>query len=132
MERSILTCKDRFILRFSTTDLGFPIREWDRLLFQLFITLNLLSKSRVSPDLSVYAHLYGSYSFNKSPMEPPGTHVVVHVKPGICTSWSHQEIIGWYISPYLDHYRCIQCYMPATSILCINNTLQYTQKHFLS
>ena len=80
-ERAIRTYKNQFISGFSTTDPDFPISEWDRLLSQCVITLNLLRNSRVNPALSSYAYLFGPYNFNKHPMEPPGTGLIVHKKP---------------------------------------------------
>ena len=85
---------------------------------------------RANRALSVYAYLFGPYDFNKSPMEPTGTRVIVHDKPGNRTSWGHHVTPVWYIGPSLDHYRCIQRYMPVTGIVRITDTLQYTPKAF--
>ena len=41
-ERAIQTFKNNFVAGFSTTDPNFPVSEWDRLLDQVTITLNLL------------------------------------------------------------------------------------------
>ena len=77
-ERAIITYKNHFIYGFSMTDSDFPISEWDQLLSQCAITLNLLRHYRVNPALSAYAYLFVPYDFNKSPMAPPGTRVIVH------------------------------------------------------
>ena len=61
-------------------------------------------------------------------MEPPGNRVTVHYKTDNQTSWGHHDTPGWYIGPYFDHYRCMQCYMPATGIVIITGTLQYIPK----
>ena len=61
-------------------------------------------------------------------MAPPGTHVIVHDKHVNCISWVNHGTQGWYIVPSLDHYRCMQGYMPATGILRITDTLQYILK----
>ena len=97
---------------------------------QCAITLNLLQNSRLNPTLSEYVYLFGLYNFYKSPMAPPGTRVIVHDKPGNRTSWGHHGIPFWCIGPHLDHYRCMQCYMPATGKVRITDTLQYTPKAF--
>ena len=76
------------------TDPDSPISECDRLLFKLLITLNLLRKSRVNTALSAYAYLFGPYDFNKSPMTPPGTRVIVHEKPSNRTPWVHHGTPG--------------------------------------
>ena len=84
----------------------------------------------MNPYLSSYAYLFGPYDFNKSPMAPPGTRVIVHNKPGNQRSWFHHGTTGWYIGPSLDHYRCMQCYIPSTGIVIITDTLQYIPKAF--
>ena len=78
-EQAIRTYKNHFISGFSTTDPYFPIRYWDRLISQCVITLNLLQNSRVNPALSAYTYLFGTYDFDKSPMAPPGTRLIVKV-----------------------------------------------------
>ena len=65
-------------------------------------------------------------------MEPPGTRVIVHKKPDNRTSWVYHSTPGWYIGLSLDHYICIQCHTPATGIVRITDTLQYTLKAFSS
>ena len=51
-ELAIRTFKNHFVAGLSTTDPNFPVSEWDRLLDQATITLNLLRQSRViqKPD----------------------------------------------------------------------------------
>ena len=127
-ERAIQTCKNNFISGFSTTDLDFPIRKRDRLIFQCSITLNILRTSRVNPSLSAYIYPYDPYKFNKSPMAPPRTCVFIHDKHVNHMSWGNNGTPGWYIGPSLDHQIFINCYMPATDIVSITDTLKYTPK----
>ena len=94
------------------------------------ITLNLLRNYRNNPDLSAYAYLFGPYYFNKSHMAPPGTRMIVHNKHGNRTSWVHHGTKGWYTGTSLDHYRFIKCYMNATGIVGITDTLQYIPNSF--
>ena len=129
-ERAIKTCKNHFIYGFSTTDSDSPISKWDRLLSQCVITLHLLQNTRVNPDLSVHAYLFGPYDINKSPMAPPGTRVIVHDKTDNHTSWGHHGTPGWNIGPSLHNYRCIQCCILTTGIVRITDTLQYILKAF--
>ena len=63
-------------------------------------------------------------------MAAPGTCVIVHEKPGNCTSWGHHSTISFYIGPSLYHYICMHCYMPATAIVRITDTLKYIMKVF--
>ena len=96
-ERAIRTCKNHFIPGLSTTYPDLPISEWERLLSQCVIPLNPLRNYRINPALSEHAYLFGPYDFNKSPMAPPGTCVIIHDKPGNYTSWGHNGTPGWYL-----------------------------------
>ena len=102
-EKGIQTFKDHFIAGLSSTHPKFPISEWDRLIEQATIILNLLCNARSNPALSAYAFLYGTYDFNKAPMAPPGTQVVVHEKPSQRATWAPHGIDGWYVGPALHH-----------------------------
>ena len=41
-------------------------------------TLNLLRRSRINPQLSAEAKLNGAFDYNRTPMAPPGTKVLIH------------------------------------------------------
>ena len=103
-ERAIQTFKAHFIAGLCTTDPKFPAREWDRLLPQAIITLNHLRNSRINPKLSSHAALFGTFDFNKTPLAPPGTRVIVHEKADNRLTWAAQGTDGWYIGPSLEHY----------------------------
>ena len=81
---------------------------------QADLTLNLLRNSRVNPNLSSWAYLNGNHDFNKVPLLPPGTRVLVHAKPDKRASWDYHGEKGWYIVPAIEHYRCLKCYIPKT------------------
>ena len=102
----------------ATFDPAFPIAEWDRLLFQAELTLNLLK-------LSADAYLNGNFDFNKTPLAPPGTKVVIHLKPDQRASWSYHGEEGWYVGPSMEHYRCVKCYIPSTARERDVDTLQF-------
>ena len=113
-ERAIQTFNNHFKAGLASLDPDFPVAEWDRLLEQAFLTLNLLRSARVNPSLSAYAYLFENFNFNATPLAPPGTKVVVHSKPGNRASWDANGKEGWYIGHSPNHYRCMQCYIPTT------------------
>jgi hypothetical protein len=76
--KSIGAWKNHFIAGFSSMVPNFPMHLWCRLIPQATTTLNLLRQSRMNPRLSDEAQHNGAFDFNKSPMAPPGTRVVVH------------------------------------------------------
>ena len=111
-ERAIRTFKEHFKAGLASLDPDFPVREWDRLIPQGEMTLNLLRASRINPKLSAFAHLFGMFDYNKTPIVPPGTKIVAHLKPDTRSSWAANGEEGWTIGPALDHYRCLNCYFP--------------------
>jgi hypothetical protein len=113
-ERAIRTFKNHFLTGLAMCDPNFPVAEWDRLLEQAQLTLNLLRTSRLNPHLSAHAYLFGNFDFNRTPLAPPGTRVVIHEKPRQRASWAYHGVDGWYIGPSQEHYRCVKCYLPLT------------------
>jgi hypothetical protein len=81
--------------------------------------------SWVNPKLSAYAYLNGNFDFNKMPLSPPGTKVLVYLKPDQQASWAYHGEEGWYVGPSLVNYCCVKCYMPATARVRNVNTLQF-------
>ena len=113
-ERAIQTFKNHFLAILASCDPDFPLSEWDRLLDQAEVTLNLLRNSRMNPKLSSYAYLFGNFDFNATPFGPPGTKVQVHVKTQTRNSWAYHSEPGWYVGRSPLHYRCYECYIPKT------------------
>ena len=70
-ERAIQTFKSHFLAGLATANPTFPVHEWDRLLPQAILTLNLLRNARLNPKLSAHALLHGNFDFNKTPLAPP-------------------------------------------------------------
>ena len=109
-ERAIQTWKTHFKAGLATVNPNFPLSEWDRLIEQANITLNLLRSSRANTKLSAYAYLFGQFNFQSTPLAPPGTKVIAHINPDIRDSWELNGESGWYVGPALQHYRCVTCY----------------------
>ena len=124
-KRAIRTWKAHFIAGLCSTDKMFPMHLWDRLIEQAEIMLNLLRPSRTNPKLSAYAAVNGPFDFNRMPLAPPGTKVVVHKKPNQRKSWDPHGISGWYIGPAVDHYHCYKVYIPKTQSEQIADTVEF-------
>ena len=105
-ERAIRTFKNHLCAGLATCDPNFPSQEWDRLIPQSVLTLNLIRSSRTNPSLSSHAAINSNFYFNTTPLAPPGTKVLVHEASSNQPSFSTHAINGWYIVPYLNHYRC--------------------------
>ena len=111
-ERAIQTYKDHIIAGLSRCNPNFPLHLWDRLIPHTTLTLNLLRPSRINPRLSAEAQLNGAFDFNRTPLEPPGTRVIVHETPNNRRTWSPHGVDGWYLGPAPDHYQCHRVYIP--------------------
>jgi len=55
-EQAIQTFKGHFISVLAGVDNSFPINQWDELLPQTILTLNLLGQSNVAPNISAWAY----------------------------------------------------------------------------
>jgi hypothetical protein len=99
-ERAIRTFKNHLIANLCTIDSHFPLADWDRLLPQTTLTLNLLRPSHIHPSLSAHASLFGQFDFNHTPIAPVGTKIVAHVNAESRTSFGEHGQVGWYIGPF--------------------------------
>ena len=124
-EKAIRTFKNHLLSGLASCDKKFPIQEWDRLLNQCEITLNLFRNSRINPKLSAWAAIQEVFDFNKSPMAPPGTQILIHSKPDKRSSWAYHGQPGWYVGPAPEHYRCVTCYLPKTHKEIISDTVKF-------
>ena len=86
-EWAIQTWKSHFKAGLATCDPDISLREWDKLIKQTNITLNLLRSSRSNPKLSDWAFLFGEFDFNKTPLAPPGTRIIAHVDANTRQYW---------------------------------------------
>ena len=87
VERAITTFKDHLIAGLLSAHPSFPMHLWCRLLPQEQTTLNLLRPSRINPRISVEAILNGQFNYDRTPLAPPGTRVVVHEAPSVQKTW---------------------------------------------
>jgi hypothetical protein len=78
-ERAIQTFKGHFISVLAGAADGFPINQWDELLPQTILTLNLLRQSNVAPHISAYAYHHRSFDYNQMPIAPMVCAVQFHI-----------------------------------------------------
>ena len=56
-----------------------------------------------NPTISAYTATEGKFVFNKTPLAPPGTKVLVHKKPQQWKTWGIHGVPRWYIGPEMEH-----------------------------
>ena len=115
-ERAIQTYKAHFIsCCLCGADPNFPAKEWwDRFLPQIELTLNLHHNCRYNPKRLARTALHRTFDYNKHPLAPLGTRLLIHEKADKRATWSTRGTDGWYIGPALGHNRCVDCYVPST------------------
>ena len=128
-ERAIQTFKDHLKAGLASLDPDFPLCEWDRILDQCILTLNLLRSARLNPKLSAHAFLFGQFDYNKTPIAPPGIKVIAHKKPSVRGTWAPNGEEGWYVGPAPLHYRCMTIYFPKTRAERQTDTLTFFPHH---
>jgi hypothetical protein len=104
-ERAIQTFKGHFISVLAGVADGFPINQWDKLLPQTILTLNLLRQSNVAPNISAYAYHHGSFDYNQMPPAPMGCAVQFLIKPGRRKTFGEHSEDGFYLKTPEEHYR---------------------------
>jgi hypothetical protein len=124
-ERAIQTFKNHFVAMLCSTDTQFPIHLWYRLIPQAVITLNPLRQSRINPKLPAHAQLNGLFDYNKTPLAPPGTKVIIHEKPDHRGSWSPHGLNGWYVWPAMERYRAHRVYCSTTGHERIGDAVEF-------
>jgi hypothetical protein len=91
-----------------------PLQLWDKFLPQVKLTLNLLWFSCCNPHVSANQELYGPFDFNKMPLAPLGTKVLVYNDPATRASWVLHATDGFYVGPANNHYNCLCFYILST------------------
>ena len=97
-----------------SVDPNYPLSRWDRLIHHANITIDFVRSSRIDPKMSAYTHIFGEFSFASTPLEPPGTTIVTHIKPKQQLTLELNGESGCYAGPPINHYRCVQCYFSRT------------------
>jgi hypothetical protein len=124
-EREIRTWKNHLISGICSTDTNFPLHLWDRLLEQATITLNLLRPACRNTNMSAHQMLNGTFDYNRTPLAPPGTKILIHEKPNQWRSWDPHGVEGWYLGPATDHYRCYRVYVNKTRAERITDNVEF-------
>ena len=78
------------------------------------MTLNMMRASNINKKLSEYEQIYGTFDYNTTPLAPPGTKAIVHLKNNQRGTWAPKGVEAWYIGPCMNHYRCLNFYIPST------------------
>jgi hypothetical protein len=71
-ERAIRTFKNHFTAALCGVDPDYPMHQWDQLLPQAEVTLNVMHASRLKARNSAWTMLHSVYNYNQTPIGPAG------------------------------------------------------------
>ena len=76
--------------------------------------------------------MFGEFNFAATPLAPPGTKIVTHMKPNQPRTWELNGEAGWHLGLSMQHYRCVKYYFPRTKTTrdCDTMTFFPTNIHF--
>ncbi|KAL7476897.1 hypothetical protein ACHAW6_002726 [Cyclotella cf. meneghiniana] len=72
--------KSNFLIILARVLDDFLLKQWDKLLPQMEIALNLLRQSNAMSMVSAYAHLNGPFDYNNMLLAPTGCNAHIHEK----------------------------------------------------
>jgi hypothetical protein len=108
---------------------SFPINQWDKLLPQTILTLNLLRQSNVAPNISAYAYHHGTFDYNRMPIAPMGCSVQFHFKPNRRKTFGEHSGNGFYLKMSAEHYRTHVVFCKKTRAKRVADTVFFKQKY---
>ena len=124
-ERAVQTFKNHYIAILHGSDERFPKYLWCRILPQAVMTLNMLRKSRINPKLSAHDQLFGTFNYNRTPLAPLGTKVIIHERPEQRASWGGHGKAGWFTGPAMNHYRHYEVHVTDTGGTRVSDTIEF-------
>ncbi|KAL7474341.1 hypothetical protein ACHAW6_000317, partial [Cyclotella cf. meneghiniana] len=127
--KAIQTFKSHLIAILAGVSDTFPIHQWDELLPQTILTLNLLCKSNVSLNISAYSYHHGPFDYNQIPIAPMGCAVQFHIKPIRKKTFGEHSADGWYLRTSPEHYRYHVVFVKATRSKQITDTVFFKHKY---
>ena len=128
-EKSVQTFKDYSVAVLCRTNAKFPLQLWCRILRQAEHQLNLLRKSRVVPNISAFACLYGQHDYNTNPFAPRGTAVEMHVTPANRKTYETHTKTGFYVGNSWEHYRYHKIWIADTRSVRVGETVFSKHKY---
>ena len=79
---------------------------------------------RQNPKLSVWVATEGEFHFGSMPIAPPGTEMLMYVRPENRRSFGHNASKAWYVGPCLKHYRAFKGILLSTGKVRMADTVK--------
>jgi hypothetical protein len=76
--------------------------------------------------MSAHQMLNGTFDYNRTPLAPPGTKIIIHEKSNQRRTWDPHGVDGWYLGPPVtEHYRCYRVFINKTKAERITDNVEF-------
>ncbi|KAL7488152.1 LOW QUALITY PROTEIN: hypothetical protein ACHAW6_014020 [Cyclotella cf. meneghiniana] len=103
----------------------FPFHQWDELIPQTTLTLNLRWQLNVAPNVSAYAYHHGNFDHNRMPIAPMGT--ISHQPES--TQDMGRAFNAWYLQTSPEHIRSHIVFVKASQWTRITDNVFFKHKY---
>ena len=110
---------------------SFPMPYWCRLLEQCDLSVNIARPYRLNLKMSAWAAMEREFHFESTYITPPGSQMLMKVKPKNRHTIDLNARKAWYRGPCLNHYRAFKGVLPSTSGKRISDTVKF-QHHAIN
>ncbi|KAL7523689.1 LOW QUALITY PROTEIN: hypothetical protein ACHAWF_000626, partial [Thalassiosira exigua] len=131
-EKAIQTYKSHAIGVCSGLPQSFPLHQWDELLPQIDMQVNLLRFSNGAPRVCAWTALQGQHDFNRHPLAPLGIEMHLLEQPDKRKSWGVKSKLGHYLGTSLEHYRYYFGYFAETGAKRGSESVIFKHKYITS
>ncbi len=131
-EKVIQTFKNHFVSVLSGCAPTMPMHLWCQLPPQVELQLLLLRQSRVNPNMSAYAHLYGQHDNNKHLFVPIGMEALVHDKPHMQRTYAEHCRKAFVLGTSTEHYQCWKFWSNNTRSTCVWGAAFFKHKYIIN
>jgi hypothetical protein len=125
VEKAMQTYKSYLKSMTASLPSSFPISYWCRLLEQCDLSVNTVCPRRLNPKLSAWTAMEGEFHFESTPLAPPGSQMLMQVKPGNRHTFGLNAKKAWYTGSCLNHYRAFKGVLPSTGGKRISDTVNF-------
>ena len=131
-ERAIQSTKNHIVSTLAAAPQDMQLNLWSEALELAEITLNTLTPYPSNTSISCYEGIHRQpFDFNKHPIAPFGTRVVIFENPQDRASWGAHGVLGNYLGPAMYHYRCHRVYAAATKGIQIADTVAWFPEPYI-
>ena len=104
-KRAVSAFTNHLITILQGCDGRFPKYLWCQLVSQAVVTLNMLPQPRINLKLSAHDQVFGTFNYQRTPLAPLGTKVIIHKRPDQRKTWDKHGLPGFMVNQARDNFQ---------------------------